>query len=51
MEADPESVGDDDSNSEKIEESEVFPACVVTRAIALKERDHDDGEENNTKGL
>ena len=49
LEADPDLVGVEDNGSEEIEESEVFPACVVTRAMTLRERDDDAVEESRNK--
>ena len=46
MEADPKIVAGKDG-SEEVEESEIFPACVVTRAMALRER-YDDAVEEGT---
>ena len=41
LEADPELIVVGKDGSEEVEESEIFPACVVTRAMALRERDDD----------
>ena len=49
LEADPELIVVGKDGSEEVEESEIFPVCVVTRAMALRERDDDAVEEGTVE--